>query len=508
MSEKPVLVTGSTGYVGGRLVPLLLQRGHRVRALGRSKAKLSARPWAGHPNLELAQGDVLDLESLKKAAAGCRAAYYLVHSMNPKTKDFAQTDRQAAQNMAAAAAEAGGLGQIIYLGGIIPQGQAMSHHLESRAEVGRILQDGVTPTTWLRAAMILGSGSASFEILRYLAERLPVMTTPRWVRSLVQPVAINNVLGYLAGCLVEGETAGQTYDICGPDVLTYEELFQMYAAEAGLARRLIIPLPVLWPKLSSYWIHLVTPLHASIARPLAEGLSNSVTCGDNRIREMVPQEMVSCRQVIRDILSGREEQAAQTCWMDAGLLQPPAWVQPGDAPYAGGNVLQDAFKVALDKPCDQVWPMIKALGSQGGMYHGQALWNLRGLLDKLAGGVGSSRGRRHPKELVVGDALGFWRVLEMQEGFSLVLLADMRAPGEAVLIIRLAYSAPGCELMIIGRFLPKGLAGLAYWYGLHPFHAWLYKGMLREMARRAEARIVDGPEEFIPNQEQMCLMPN
>lgn len=507
MSEKPALVTGSTGYVGGRLVPLLLQRGHRVRALGRSKAKLAARPWAGHPNLELAQGDVLDLDSLKQAAKGCGAAYYLVHSMNPKTKDFAQTDRAAAQNMAAAA-EAGGLEQIVYLGGIIPQGQALSHHLESRAEVGRILQGGPFATTWLRAAMILGSGSASFEILRYLVERLPIMITPRWVRSLVQPIAISNVLGYLAGCLEKGQTAGQTYDICGPDVLTYEELFQIYAEEAGLSRRLIIPVPVLSPKLSSYWIHLVTPLHASIARPLAEGLSNSVTCGDNRIRDVIPQELVTCRQAVKDILSGREEQAAQTCWMDAGPLQPPAWVQPGDAPYAGGNVLQDAFRVTLDKPLEQVWPVVKALGAQGGMYHGQALWNLRGILDKLTGGVGSNRGRRHPSDLLVGDALGFWRVLEMQEGRSLVLLADMKAPGEAVLIIRLADSGRGSELMIIGRFLPKGLAGLAYWHGLHPFHAWLYKGMLKEMARRAEARILIGPEEFTPSQEQMCLLPD
>jgi uncharacterized protein YbjT (DUF2867 family) len=507
MNQKPVLVTGSTGYVGGRLVPLLLQRGHRVRALGRSKAKLAARPWAGHPNLELAQGDVLDLDSLKRATEGCRAAYYLVHSMNPKIKDFAQTDRTAAQNMVAAA-EAGGLEQIIYLGGIIPQDQAMSHHLESRAEVGRILQAGKAATTWLRAAMILGSGSASFEIMRYLVERLPVMTTPRWVRSQVQPIAIKNVLGYLAGCLEKGQTAGQTYDICGPDVLTYEEMFQIYAEEAGLSRRLIIPVPVLSPKLSSYWIHFVTPLHASIARPLAEGLSNSVTCGDNRIREIVPQELSSCRGAIRDILSGREEQAAQTCWMDAGPLQPPAWVQPGDAPYAGGNVLQDAFRITLDKSREQVWPVVKALGAQGGMYHGQALWNLRGLLDKLAGGVGSGRGRRHPSDLVVGDALGFWRVLEMQEGRSLVLLADMKAPGEAVLIIRLADSGRGSELTIIGRFLPKGLAGLAYWHGLHPFHAWLYKGMLKEMARRAEARILSGPEEFTPSQEQMCLLPD
>jgi uncharacterized protein YbjT (DUF2867 family) len=506
MSQKPVLVTGSTGYVGGRLVPLLLQRGHKVRALGRSKAKLSARPWAGHPNLELAQGDVLDLDSLKAAAADCRAAFYLVHSMNPSTKDFARTDRKAAQNMVAAA-EAAGLKQIIYLGGIIPQGQVMSHHLESRAEVGHILQAGPTPLTWLRAAMILGSGSASFEIMRYLVDRLPVMTTPRWVRSQVQPIAIANVLGYLAGCLEHGDTVGQTYDICGPDVLSYENLFQIYAEEAGLVRRLIIPVPVLSPKLSSYWIHLVTPLHASIARPLAEGLSNSVTCTDNRIREVIPQELLTCRQAIRDILAGREEQASQTCWMDAGPLQPPAWVQLGDAPYAGGNVLQDAFKVTLEKSRAEVWPVVKALGAEGAMYHGQTLWSLRGMLDKLIGGVGHSRGRRHPRELATGDAIGFWRVLEIREGQSLVLLADMKAPGEAVLIIRLVDSGSGCELMIIGRFLPKGLAGLAYWHGLHPFHAWLYKGMLKEMAHRAGAHILSGPQEFTPSAAQMCLLP-
>ncbi|KMY67632.1 epimerase [Desulfocarbo indianensis] len=505
MDQRPVLVTGSTGYVGGRLTPLLLEKGFQVRALGRSKAKLAARPWAGHPNLELAQGDVLDLASLKRALEGCRAAYYLVHSMNPATKDFAKTDRQAALNMRAAC-EAAGLERVIYLGGIIPQGQAMSHHLRSRAEVGRILQGGGVPATWLRAAMILGSGSASFEIMRYLVERLPVMITPRWVRSLVQPIAVSNVLGYLAGCLEHPRSAGRTYDICGPDVLTYEELFRIYAQEAGLRQRLVIPLPLLSPKLSSYWIHLVTPVHASLARPLAEGLSNSVTCSENRIRELMPQELLTCRQAIGDILAGREERAAQTCWMDAGALEPPAWAQGGDAPYAGGDVLQDAFRVRLDKPPAQVWPVVKSLGAGGGMYHGQALWDLRGWLDKLAGGVGSARGRRHPSELLVGDALGFWRVLEIREGVSLVLLAEMKAPGEALLFIRLSPGGAGSWLTIMGRFLPKGLAGLAYWHGLHPWHAWLYKGMLKSMARRAGARILAGPEPFQPNWEEACLL--
>jgi uncharacterized protein YbjT (DUF2867 family) len=256
--SQPVLVTGSTGYVGGRLVPLLLSSGHRVRVLGRSLSKLQSRPWAAHPLLEMAQADVLDLESLKKAAQGCWAAFYLVHSMSARHNDFAETDRKAAANMAKAAGEAG-MERIIYLGGLGKETDTLSKHLKSRTEVARILQSGRVPTTFLRAAMILGSGSASFEILRYLAERLPVMITPRWVSNPVQPIAIRNVLNYLQGCLENEETTGGTFDIGGPDVLTYRQLLEIYAEEAGLAKRWIIPVPLLTPRLSSFWIHLVTP---------------------------------------------------------------------------------------------------------------------------------------------------------------------------------------------------------------------------------------------------------
>ena len=325
MTTKPVLVTGSTGYVGGRLVPKLLDSGYRVRALGRSIAKLQARPWARHPLVELARGDVLDYESLLEAAQGCRAAFYLVHSMVADPKGFTETDRTAAQNMARAAAEAG-LEHIIYLGGLgSTEDPHLSQHLRSRHEVAEILQSGPVPATFLRAAMILGSGSASFEILRYLVDRLPVMITPRWVHNPVQPIAIRNVLNYLQGCLEHEETRGQTFDIGGPEVLTYRQLFDIYAEEAHLRRRLIIPVPVLTPTLSSYWIHLVTPVPASIARPLAEGLSNPVVCKDNRIRAIIPQELLDCRQTIRLALERVKQQQIDTCWMDAGAVVPPEW---------------------------------------------------------------------------------------------------------------------------------------------------------------------------------------
>ena len=275
MHSDPILVTGATGYVGGRLIPALLEAGYRVRAMGRSLNKLGCRPWARLQQIELVQGDVLDRGSLEKACRGCRAAYYLVHSMIAQKKKYVEADRQAARNMVAAAAAAG-LERMIYLGGLAEARNApLSRHLQSRLEVADILQSGPVPATDLRAPMILGSGSASFEILRYLVEHLPVMTTPRWVFSPNQPIAIRNVLNYLVGCLEHNETIGETFDIGGPDVLTYRRLLDIYAEEAHLPKRWIIPVPVLTPTLSAYWIHLISPVPASIALPLTEGLTSA-----------------------------------------------------------------------------------------------------------------------------------------------------------------------------------------------------------------------------------------
>ena len=272
MNADPILVTGATGYVGGRLIPALLEAGYPVRAMARNLNKMGCRPWAGDPRVTLVQGDVLDPVSLKQAVSGCRAAYYLVHSMIAQKDKFAEADRRAAKNMVAAASAAG-LERIIYLGGLAESKTGnLSKHLRSRIEVAEILQAGPVPTTDLRTPMILGSGSASFEILRYLVERLPVMTTPRWVNSLNQPIAIRNVITYLVGCLDHAETIGQTYDIGGPDILTYRNLLEMYAEEARLPKRLIIPVPVLTPTLSALWIHLISPVPKSIALPLTEGL--------------------------------------------------------------------------------------------------------------------------------------------------------------------------------------------------------------------------------------------
>jgi uncharacterized protein YbjT (DUF2867 family)/uncharacterized protein YndB with AHSA1/START domain len=495
MKTKPVLVTGATGYVGGRLVPRLLAAGYRVRALGRSLGKLRSRPWGNHPLMELAQGDVMDAETLHQAARGCGAAFYLVHSMTAAARDFAAADRQAARNMTEAAA-AVGLDRIIYLGGLGGADDPnLSEHLRSRHEVARILQSGAVPTTFLRAAMILGSGGAAFEILRYLVDRLPVMTTPRWVHTPVQPIAIRNVLTYLMGCLECDATRGQTFDIGGPEVVTYRQLMDIYAEEAHLPRRLIIPVPVLTPRLSSYWIHLVTPVPASLAMPLAEGLANPVICLDNRIRDLIPQELLDCRQTIRLALQRIDQQRVETCWSDAGSLVPPEWAACGDADFAGGTVLSLSYRILLKATPEEVWQPLSRIGGKTGWYYGDSWWAIRGGADRLLGGSGLRRGRRHPTELRLGDALDFFRVLEIEPPQRLLLLAEMKMPGEATLEFRLSPRPDGVtELTQVARFLPRGLLGMAYWYLLDPFHKKIYPGMLQGLAAATGKPVIAGPE--------------
>jgi uncharacterized protein YbjT (DUF2867 family) len=510
MHSDPILVTGATGYVGGRLIPALLDAGYRVRAMGRSPGKLRCRPWAPHPLVELVQGDALDLESLKKAASGCREAYYLVHSMVAQKEKFVQADRRAALNMVEASAAAG-LDRIIYLGGLAEAGHAsLSKHLQSRLEVAAILKSGPVATTDLRAPMILGSGSASFEILRYLVERLPVMVTPRWVQSLTQPIAIRNVIVYLIGCLEHGEeTSGQTFDIGGPDVLTYRDLLDLYAEEAHLRRRLIIPVPLLTPTLSAYWINFISPVPTSIALPLTEGLTSDAVCTENRIRRSIPQTLLSCREAVRLALQGVKQEQVDTCWTDAGACIEPEWLHCGDAEWAGGTIMSCGYRVRLQATAKEIWQPIGRIGGKTGWYYADMLWRLRGLLDRLVGGAGIRRGRRHPSELRTGDALDFWRVLEAQAPQRLLLAAEMKTPGEALLEFLITpVGNQQADLQMLSRFLPRGLVGLIYWYLFYPFHQWIFFGMLKAIAEIIGRPIVDGPKRFTPKLPAACALPS
>lgn len=495
-TAKPILVTGATGYVGSRLVPRLLEAGWRVRALARSPKKLSSRPWASHPLLEIRRADLLDASSLAEAMRGCGAAFYLVHSMSPGTGDFRQADRQAAGNFSAAASETG-LERIIYLGGLGEEGPALSNHLLSRQEVGRILETSGVPLTILRAAMIIGSGSSSFEILRYLVDRLPVMLTPRWVQTPCQPIAVRNVLDYLEGCLSRPETLGRSFDIGGPDILSYRRLMEIYAQEAGLMPRLIIPVPVLTPSLSALWIHLVTPVPAALARPLAEGLRNPVVCIDRSIGALIPLQLLDCREAIRAALCRIRNHQVESSWAEAGQLPPVEWARADDPDWAGGTAYSDCRRAVLSVHPGLAWHALVRIGGATGWYYGNWLWKLRGLLDRLMGGVGLQRGRRCALMLYPGDVVDFWRVIELEKDLRLLLAAEMKVPGDALLEFRLAALEEGkTELRLLARFRPRGLAGILYWWAVTPLHDLVFNGMMRGMARSVGAYLVEGPERI------------
>ncbi len=495
--DRPILVLGSTGYVGGRLVPMLLERGFRVRAAGRSVDKILARPWGNNPKVEAIQADMHDLDSLKQATEGCRAAFYLVHSMSRPNRDFAAQERDAAYNMIEATAHAG-IERIIYLGGLGEdhEDHPLSKHLRSRAEVGRILRLGPAKVTILRAAQIIGSGSSSFELVRYLADRLPVMITPTWVRTKTQPISIRNVLGYLVGCLENDKTAGLTLDIGGPDILSYQKLFTLYADVAGLSKRRIFPTPFLSPRLSSFWVSLITPIPMTLIRALIEGLRNEVICRDNSICELVPQKLISCREAIRRALEKTEHQKVETCLFDVGSACMPEWAGANDPDYAGGTRFSMGYKARLQGDPKKVWETVARIGGEQGWYYGDPLWRLRGFIDRLLAGPGTSRGRPHGDGMPrVGDALDFWRVLESDKGRRLILLAEMRLPGEALLEFKLETQWKNAvELSMTAKFLPKGLIGILYWYAMYPFHVALFSNMIENISHQAGTHIYARPE--------------
>lgn len=478
----PVFVTGATGYVGGRLVPRLLDAGFAVRCYARSPRKLDLRPWSLDPRVRIVAGDLSDESATTEAMRGCRVAYYLVHSMDSAGgSDFVRRDRELAERFARAALAAG-IERIIYLGGLGEPGPTLSKHLASRREVETAL--GVTgiPVTVLRAAIIIGSGSVSFEILRYLIERLPVMTTPRWVRTECQPIAIRDVLTDLIACLDTPETVGKTIEIGGPDVLPYSELMQITAAELGLRRRIIIPLPVLTPKLSSLWIGLVTPVTPAIARPLAEGLRNRVVVTTDAMDTLLPRRRLGAREAIRLALRRVSANDIETVWSSAGVV-------PGDPDWAGGTSYVDERTISIDAPPDAVYRAVCRIGGGHGWYAAQWLWKVRGWMDKAVGGPGLRRGRRHPEQVAFGEALDFWRVVGVERDRLLALRAEMKLPGEAMLTFRIhpdESSDQRCDLTMTARFRPKGLLGILYWYSVLPFHNVVFRGMLGGIRKGSE----------------------
>lgn len=485
------LVTGATGYIGGRLVPALLEAGHDVRCLVRTPSKLADAPW--RDRVSVVDGDVTDADVLAEAMAGVAVAYFLVHSMGGPA-DFDAEDRRAATTFRVAAEQAG-VERIVYLGGLgRDDDPKLSRHLRSRHEVGRVLAAGSVPVSELRAAVIIGSGSASFEMLRYLVEVLPVMVTPKWVDNRCQPIAIRDVLTWLVSAATDTSDRGKVLEIGGADVLTYREMMQVYADEAGLPRRIIVAVPVLTPKLSSLWVGLVTPLPAGLARPLVESLTNEVVVTRPPEHDGLGRPAMPFREAVALALRQSTDLHVVTRWSDAGLPgQSPAAPMPSDPDWAGGSVLVDESSTTSRASADALYETIAGIGGDRGWYVTPLLWQARGWVDKLVGGVGMRRGRRHPDHLWVGDAVDFWRVEAVEPGRLVRFRAEMKLPGEAWIEWRMEPVDQGSHLVQRAIFYPRGLAGRVYWYALIPFHALIFARMARRLAMAAEDRPVLEP---------------
>lgn len=482
---RKVLVTGATGYVGGRLVRSLLERGIAVRVLVRDEKKVKEHPWSSE--VEIVVGNANNYESLLKALEGIHTAFYLLHSINSSIK-FDLAEKEMAANFANAAKSAN-ISQIIYLGGIANDVKK-SRHLKSRTETGIELAKHGVPVMEIRAGIIIGSGSASFEMLRHLTHRLPIMTTPKWVKNRTQPIAIRDVLYYLSECAVLTKPIAGIFDIGGPEVLSYEDMMQKFAKISGLRKRIIIKIPVLTPSLSSLWIGFVTPVPTTLARPLVESLICEVVVDPSKeTSKLIPNPKTGLLDVSKAIELALEKVSSneiETRWSDAKAPTAPWQIAQGDPDWAGATEFRDVRKRFTDAKSEVVWNCIERIGGVNGWYGSGWLWYLRGLLDRIFGGVGLRRGRRDPLKLKVGDSLDFWRVEGYEEGKSLRLYAEMILPGKAWLEFQIVQIGQKVQVIQTARFQPRGLGGQLYWRLVAPFHVLLFPRMLKNICKSAE----------------------
>ncbi len=473
-SKQLVLLTGASGYVGGRMLRVLEESGYRIRCLARRPEYLQPRVA---PGTEVVRGDLSDAATLPPAMRGVHTAYYLVHSMASTEDEFAERDRRAAEAFASAA-RASGVRRIVYLGGL-GRGPALSRHLASRQEVGRILAASGVPTIELRASIIVGSGSLSFEMIRALVEKLPVMITPRWVNRLAQPIGIEDVVAYLLEALRAPAEVSGVFEIGGPERVSYLELMLEYASQRGL-RRLMIPVPVLTPRLSSLWLGLVTPLYAQVGRALIDSVRNDTVVNDPQALTTFDVRPRSVQDAVARALRNEDREFAETRWSDA-----LSW-RRNTRSWGGqrfGRRIVDYRAVDVTETPVQAFIPIEGIGGRVGWYYGNWLWRFRGFLDLLFGGPGMRRGRRNPRSLIPGDTVDFWRVEAVEPGRLLRLQAEMKLPGRAWLQFEVLPREGGATIVQTAVFDPVGLAGLAYWYALYPIHAFVFGGMLRGVTR-------------------------
>ncbi|MFT4282697.1 DUF2867 domain-containing protein [Microbacterium sp.] len=480
------LVLGATGYLGGRLVPRLLAAGYRVRVMARDLGRLAAFEWGDR--VDAVAGSATDRAAVTEAVEDVDVLYYLIHSMG-QGKGFEETDLTAARTVAQAAAAAS-VGRIVYLGGLHPSGVELSPHLRSRVAVGEeFLRSGV-PTLVLQAGVVIGSGSASFEMIRHLTEVLPYMPAPRWVRNRIQPIAVRDVLHYLLGAARVDPRVNRAVDIGGPDVLRYGQMMNGYAVEAGLPQRPIAPLPVLTPGLASHWVNLVTPVPRSIARPLIASLVNECVMDDHDVDTLIPPPeggLTPYRRAVALALGRVEADSVETSWQDAEVSGVPSDPLASDPEWAGRTVFTDEQTERTSASPAHLWEVIAGVGGENGWYSSPLLWALRGWMDRLVGGVGLRRGRRSRTRVSVGDAIDFWRVEAVEPGHLLRLRAEMKVPGLAWLELRCDPDGEGSVYRQRAVFFPRGLSGRLYWLAVLPFHGFIFRGMAVRITAAAEA---------------------